>query len=403
MIELYDHQKEAIEKMKNGCILCGEGGSGKSRTALAYYFLQEGGELGDVYVPMRPDHRRLYIITTARKRDTLDWSEEMLPFLLSTEPDTGIYDDACVVDSWNNIAKYVNVRDAFFIFDEQRAVSTGKWARSFIKIARNNKWIMLSATPGDCWLDYRAVFVANGFYRDITDFMNQHAVYERFKSYSVPSRKKFNSQWQLHKYRDQILVDMPYERGTISHHKDIPCKYDKDLYKDVMKRRWDIYKNEPIRDAAGLCSVLRKICNSDPSRIEEVLKIVEERKKVIIFYNYNYELDILRHADYGPDVAVAEWNGHNHELIPAASKWVYLVQYVAGAEGWNCTQTDTMIFYSQNYSYKVMKQSAWRIDRANTTYIDLYYYHLKSTSKIDLAINMALKNKKDFNEKKFVC
>ena len=109
-------------------------------------------------------------------------------------------------------------------------------------------------------------------------------------------------------------------------------------------------------------------------------------------------LDMAKRNNYN----IAEWNGHNHEDIPKTSTWVYIVQYTAGAEGWNCIETDTIIFYSQNYSYKVITQSAGRIDRLNTPFTDLNYYHLYSMSPIDLAIKKAFDCKKDFNEKRFI-
>lgn len=399
-IQLYDYQVEAICKMRNGSILCGGVGSGKSRTSLAYYYLHEGGKiLPDTTVPMQQP-RDLYIITTARKRDTLEWEGEMCIFLLSTNPEVNYYKNKVVVDSWNNIGKYKDVTNAFFIFDEQRVVGSGAWVKAFLKIAKFNRWILLSATPGDTWQDYIPVFVANGFYKNKTEFSREHIVYSRFSKY--PKVDRYINTGRLIRLRDRILVDMDFKRQTVSHHEDLYVEYDIPKYKEVMRNRWDPYKNEPIQQASGLCYVLRRLVNEDESRQVALLEILEDRPRVIIFYNFDYELDILMNLAYGQGVEVAQWNGHKHQPIPDSDRWVYLVQYTAGAEGWNCIKTDTIVFYSQNYSYKIMQQSAGRIDRLNTPYTDLYYYHLKSRSGIDLAISKALRDKKKFNETRWV-
>ena len=401
-IPLYDYQKKAVREMKNGCILCGGVGSGKSRTALAYYYQHEGGNLDseDEYVPMNDPPRDLYIITTARKRDQKEWEGELAPFLLSTNKEVSLYDHTVTVDSWNNIQKYANVYGAFFIFDEQRVVGSGAWVKAFLKITRKNKWILLSATPGDTWQDYIPVFVANGFYKNKTEFNNEHVIY-RWINKSYPKIDRYINVGRLIRLRNEILVDMEFKRPTVSHHEDVYVKYDIPLYKDTMKNRWDPYKNEPIINASNLCYILRKIVNSDESRIVEMMDILEKTPRAIIFYNFDYELELLKSIHYGEGVKVAEWNGHKHQPIPDSNKWVYLVQYTAGAEGWNCIKTDTIIFFSQNYSFKIMEQSAGRIDRLNTPYTDLYYYHLKSRSSIDLAISRALKNKEQFNASRF--
>jgi hypothetical protein len=194
---------------------------------------------------------------------------------------------------------------------------------------------------------------------------------------------------------------MDFKRQTTSHHEDIYVKYNAEQYKYIARNRWDIWNDKPIENASEFCYALRKIVNSDDSRILTVMEIFEKHPRVIIFYNFDYELEILKSAYFGDGVEIAEWNGHKHQPIPDSKKWVYLVQYNAGAEGWNCILTDTIIFYSQNYSYKVMVQSSGRIDRLNTPYTDLYFYHLKSRSGIDLAISKALQNKKKFNETGF--
>ena len=403
MITLRDYQIDAISKMKTGCILNGGVGSGKSLTSLSYYYLKNGGDIGFLkggdYIPMEDPPKDLYIITTARKRDTLEWEGELSPFLLSVHNDKNTYSNKVVVDSWNNIQKYKDVKGAFFIFDEQRVVGSGAWVKAFLKISKFNEWILLSATPGDTWSDYIPVFIANGFYKNKTEFIREHVIYSRFCKF--PKIDRYVNTGRLLRLRRQILIDMDFKRETIPHHEDIYVSYDVAMYKDITKRRWDIWKDEPITNASGLCYALRKVVNTHESRSEELLKIFKKHPKMIIFYNFDYELEILKNLDYGKGVKISEWNGHKHEPTPTTKSWVYLVQYTAGAEGWNCITTDTIVFYSQNYSYKIMLQSAGRIDRLNTPFTDLYYYHLKTRSGIDVAISKALRNKKKFNEKDF--
>lgn len=403
-MKLRDYQIDAVKNMKNGCILNGGVGSGKSLTSLSYYYLKNSGDekflKGGKYVPMSDPPKDLYIITTARKRDTLEWEGELAPFLLSVHDDKNIYSNKVVIDSWNNIQKYKDVKNSFFIFDEQRVVGSGAWVKAFLKISKFNEWILLSATPGDTWMDYIPVFLANGFYKNKTEFIREHVVYSRFCKF--PKVDRYINTGRLLRFRREILIDMDFKRETVQHHEDIYVKYDVKIYKDVMKRRWDIWKDEPITNASGLCYALRKVVNTHQSRLDALLDIFSRHNKIIVFYNFDYELEILKDIYYGRDVKVAEWNGHKHEPIPKSKKWVYLVQYTAGAEGWNCIETDTIVFFSQNYSYKIMHQSAGRIDRLNTPYKDLYYYHLKTHSGIDLAISRAIKSKKKFNEKAFV-
>lgn len=396
---LYDYQMDAVNRMKNGCILNGGVGSGKSRTGLYYYFKEQGGSINPDYVPMK-NPRDLYIITTAMKRDSLEWEGELAYFLLSKDPELNYYTNKVVIDSWNNIQKYKNTNGAFFIFDEDRVTGKGKWVKAFLNIARKNKWIILSATPGDTWEQYIPVFVANGFYKNKTEFSREHIIYSRFTKY--PKIDRYIGTGKLIRLRNQILIDMDFSRKTIAHHEDIYVKYDVMKYKDAMRTRWDPFKNEPIQQASGLCYVLRRIVNEDESRQVALLEIFEKHPKIIVFYNFDYELNILKGLYYGNDCEIAEWNGHEHQLIPKSKKWVYLVQYAAGCEGWNCIKTDTIVFYSQNYSYKVLAQASGRIDRLNTPFRDLYYYHLKTRSGIDLAISKALSEKKQFNENRWV-
>lgn len=402
-IELRDYQLDAVKRMKNGCILNGSVGSGKSRTGLYYYFSKYGGDFDPVYKPMRmnPPPPDLYIITTAKKRDTLEWEEELLPFLLYTDPDkNSYYGNKVVVDSWQNIKKYVDVKGAFFVFDEDHVTGKGAWVKAFYKIAKINEWIILSASPGDQWVDYVPVFIANGFFRSRSEFDREHVVYSRFTK-NYPKIEKYLNTGHLMYLREQILVDMDYTRDVNKHHEDVYVQYDISKYKDVIRNRWNPFTNEPIINASEFCNVLRRIVNSDESRQIAALEIFEKHPKAIIFYNHNYELEILKTIFGAYDnTVVAEYNGRQHDPLPTGDSWVYLVQYNA-CEGWNAITTDTIIFYSQTYSYKTMLQAAGRIDRMNSPYKDLYYYHIRSRSGIDLAITKALKEKKTFNESRW--
>ena len=399
---LYDYQLEAVKNMRNGCILNGGVGSGKSRTGLYYYFSEQGGSYIPEFIPAK-NPRDLYIITTAMKRDSKEWVGELANFSMSPNPECNYYNNKIVIDSWNNIKKYADVVGAFFIFDEDRITGKGAWVKTFLDIARKNKWIVLSATPGDNWEQYIPIFVANGFYKNRSEFCREHIVYSRYCT-KFPKIEKFIGTGTLIRHRNEILVDMDFNRPTEHHHIDVHCEYDVPKYKEVMDYRWNPYKDEPIAQASSLCYALRRIVNEDESRQTALLDIVADNERTIVFYSYDYELDILRNLGYmndGDAVEVAEWNGHKHQPIPNKKKWVYLVQYTSGCEGWNCIATNTMVFYSQQYSYKVLNQACGRIDRLNTKYVDLYYYHLKSTAPIDWAISKAISEKKTFNENKY--
>lgn len=399
---LYPYQMDAVKRMFNGCILNGGVGSGKSRTGLFYYFKEQGGWIDENgYIPMK-NPKNLYIITTALKRNNLEWEGELSNYLLSTDSKkNGLNENVSVViDSWNNIKKYIDVKNAFFILDEDKITGSGEWVKAFLKIAKNNDWIVLSASPGDRWEDFIPVFVAGGYYKNRSEFIREHLVYSRFSKY--PKVERYIGTGRLIKLRNKILIDMDFTRHTIPHHEDIYCEYDISKYKEAIRTRWDPFKNEPMQQASSLCYVLRRIVNEDTSRQVALLETLEKHPKAIIFYNFDYELELLLDLAHAHAIDTAQYNGHVHQPIPDGDQWWYLVQYTAGCEGFNCIKTDTIIFYSQNYSYKVMLQASGRIDRLNTPYVDLYYYHLKSRSGIDIAISKALKEKKKFNESKWV-
>jgi hypothetical protein len=606
--------------MHNGCILCGGVGVGKSHTAVAYYLANEAP-------------KAVLVITTAKKRDKGDWQDLWAEVGMHKDPELTM-GAVVIVDSWENIKKYEELKDAFVIFDEQRLVGTGAWVKAFYKIASHNRWIMLSATPGDNWLDYVPVFRANGFIKNITQFKEDH-VLQRWtgRYYQVTGYRQVP---KLVRWRNELLVDMPYDRHTTRHTHEVPVTYDTELVEELVKKRWHVYEKRPLTDASELFRVMRKVVYSDSSRLAAISSLLEKHPKLIVFYNFDYELEILRtlgnpdtmqsmtsrtvssqenstllqtpsdgceqkderqqshseeilyemtlresptthqvqdrwgnthsltqtndaatkkssltsssvprsatnsstsgslrtetgsstrppshlkksngtstptspstqgttsnsssdtrstdesspsrrtsdqfsrqtqtssertnewqqkghsqtisqqetdtpsktsgwqtdtqttsegsespeessrkksgrtssgaskrspdasQKDSGstssPQFQVAEWNGHKHEEIPTTTSWVYLVQYVAGAEAWECVDTDAICFWSMPYSYKLWWQSHGRIDRLNTSYTDLHYYILFAKSVLERGVRKSLAQKKTFNESAF--
>jgi superfamily II DNA or RNA helicase len=396
VIELYPHQKDALNKLSNGKILWGGVGTGKSLVAAAYYMKVEAD--ADIYV-----------ITTAKKRDSLEWEKEFAKYGVGKHANATVA-GILTVDSWNNIGKYADVQGAFFIFDEQRLVGSGEWTDKFLKIAKKNRWILLSATPGDTWLDYIPVFIANGFYKNRTEFKRRHVVYNTFTKF--PKVDRYVEVGTLVRARNQLLVEMPYLRRTTREVHEIIVSHDELMLQEAIKKRWNPFEARPLRDVSELFSVMRKIVNTSPSRLEELKRLMLKHPRLIVFYNFDYELEILRSlagsksSSTGLDLepsstkmtTVSEWNGHRHQQIPKTDRWVYLVQYTAGAEGWNCIETNAMVFYSLTYSYKQFVQAAGRTDRLDTLWSTLYYYVFLSNSAIDSAIAKNLDAKRDFNE-----
>lgn len=403
-VELAGYQLKAISELKNGSILCGGVGSGKSRTGLGYYMfkvcqgsikLNGAGKTKEMLFP-----RDLYIITTAKKRDTKEWEKECSNYMLFEDAENSLSGVKVKVDSWNNIKKYKDVHGAFFIFDEQRVVGSGAWVKVFLNIARKNQWILLSATPGDQWSDYIPVFVANGFFNNKSDFNRQHCVFSPYTKF--PKIERYVGEKKLEELRAKILVQMEEQRKTIRHNEYVEVDYDRNLYRTVMRNRWDPYDNCPIEETGKLLYLIRKVCFSDYSRIEALDKIIKDRKCCIIFYNFTYELNMLREYAEKNKINYKEWNGEKHQELPKGKSWLYFVQYSAGCEGWNCTTSDTIVLFSQTYSYRTLEQACGRIDRMNTPFEDLYYFHFRSNAPIDIAIWRKLKDKKNFNERSFL-
>lgn len=391
------HQRDAIRKISNGNVVVGATGSGKSLVGLVYYYtnILEGS-----VEPFRKPTKSvsLYIITTATKRDSLDWNSECAEFALSTNQEASVNGIKVVIDSWNNIKKYKDIRGGFFLFDEQKTTGYKRWSKIFIRIAKNNRWILITATPSDRWMDLLSVFIANGFYKNKRDFVNQHVTYNPYVKY--PSITGYRNVNKLRILKKRIFVIIDYQSPSIIENKVISVDYDVDALTQIEKTEWNPFTDSPIINLSEFASVLRRSLNSHPSRINEAIRIRNTVKKLIVFYNFNFELEILKHGYSG--IKIGELNGHRHDALPVGSDWVYLVQYNSGNEAWECFTTNHMLFYSLNYSFRIMTQAKGRINRLTSGFNYMYYYYLVSNHWLDKGIQKALNKKRDFNNKEIL-
>ena len=202
--------------------------------------------------------------------------------------------------------------------------------------------------------------------------------------------------------RRQILVPMVYKKVTERKRQLIYSEYNTDNYHKIMKERWNIFEDKPIENASELLQIIRKTVATDPDRKLNAKIMMDAHDRLIIFYNYNYERDVLIEIAEELGKEYFEWNGHAHEDIPDQEQWLYFVQYTAGAEGWNCISTNVIMFYSVNYSFRYMEQAEGRIDRINTPYNVLEYYYLTSHSQIEKDILSTVNRKKNFNASAWV-
>ena len=324
--KLDEGQQEALKKLRNGNILCGKVGTGKSRVGLAYYHCKVGGGqingkargLKEDQTPMLHP-KDLYIITTAKKRDNGEWEEELNAYGLSTDPSKSRYGDSVrvTVDSWNNIKKYVDACGAFFLFDEQRVVGYGSWSKAFIKIARSNEWIFLTATPGDCWMDYLSIFIANGFFKNKRDFEYRHVIYNRYSMY--PQVDRYVDDFILQRMRDDILVNIEFEKPTVRHQEVRTITYDRDLYRQTMKDRWNYYENKPVDNI----SELERCILSD-------LGSMGKNKGVPAQADYQYMqfklVNSLRHMkNWGVNIVWTAWETAEQFVSPSGSQYTRLL------------------------------------------------------------------------------
>lgn len=369
-------QRDAVDRMHDGCVLLGRTGSGKTMTALGYW----------LKVHAQQD---LYVVTTPAKRDAMEWEGDSAKLGQYLPPER--------VVSWNKIKDFEYLESAFVVFDEQRVSGSGKWVKSFLKIAKRNDWILLSATPGDVWIDWLPLFIANGFYRTRTQFTDRHVIWDPHTRY--PRIKRYIEEDRLERCQEAICVYLASPNPISRMVHDELVSYDSRKYAEVTRKRWNPFEVRPMMDAGELCRVQRRIVLENVCREEALERLLKGHPRALVFYSYNYELEAIKAVCERLGRSYGQRNGHRHDPVPVSKEpWVYIVQYQS-ADAWNCISTNIAILYSLPYSWRQQEQAMGRIDRMNTPFDELHYYRLMTDSTIDNAILACLDRKETFNER----
>lgn len=369
-------QRDAVDRMHDGCVLLGRTGSGKTMTALGYW----------LKVHAQQD---LYVVTTPAKRDAMEWEGDSAKLGQYLPPER--------VVSWNKIKDFEYLESAFVVFDEQRVSGSGKWVKSFLKIAKSNDWILLSATPGDVWIDWLPLFIANGFYRTRTQFTDRHVIWDPHTRY--PRIKRYIEEDRLERCQEAICVYLASPNPISRMVHDELVSYDSRKYAEVTRKRWNPFEVRPMMDAGELCRVQRRIVLENVCREEALERLLKGHPRALVFYSYNYELEAIKAVCERLGRSYGQRNGHRHDPVPVSKEpWVYIVQYQS-ADAWNCISTNIAILYSLPYSWRQQEQAMGRIDRMNTPFDELHYYRLMTDSTIDNAILACLDRKETFNER----
>lgn len=148
----------------------------------------------------------------------------------------------------------------------------------------------------------------------------------------------------------------------------------------------------------------RMLCgsyNSDKiAALKDLIESTEDR--LIIFYNFNGELEVLRDlcASVERPVSIICGNIKDLSSYEKSKDSVTLVQYQAGAMGLNLQKSNKIVYFTPPLSSEFFEQSKKRIHRIGQDRTCFYYYLICSGS-IEEKIYRTLAMRKDYTERLF--
>lgn len=391
---LYNFQRQLLNSIEENYIIAADTGTGKTMMAIHHYLKHNTGE-------------PLLILAPPQKIKEGGWQRE-LDFVASHYNIEIPYD----IISYGVLSKrWKEYKDWFLVMDECHYVKNptsqrGKAAINLTKQSTN--FLLLSATPSsNGWGDTIAYMIMFGYYKNKTQFLKEHAVYNRIDYGNGPVNV-------VSDYRDQEKLQKLYQSFSIKLAKEDcldlpPLVFEKVHFKP--SKEYNIIKKDRVLgeelfdNISKLQHGLRFYANqADKLKYTEML-LEGTEENVIIFYNYKQENEELKKIAKKLKKKVFEVSGSKTNL-PDKEKWtslknsVTIVQYQAGAAGIELQYANIVIFHTPTYSYQDYEQALGRAYRnGQTKKVTVYQYITKNT--IETSIYQALAAKKDFTEELF--
>lgn len=395
---LYKLQEKILNKSKENYLFHLGTGTGKTIIALHHYIKYS--------YPLD-----LIIIAPAVKVKEGGWDRE-IKFVFN---ELGLEMPKYEVVSYSKLKKYV-AKKGHYIFDECHYIKNSTSLRGKISKELVKKYAtcfsLLSATPASKWEEWCNYFILWGICKNKTEFYKRYVVMGRQRYGSIEFNtvvgyqntellKEHIKRRTSKKYTVNDMVEMP---DLIEQYIEFKCssEYKKIKNDRIMESNGSIIKLDTI---SKLYSTLRQQANiTDKLEYLEYIINSNEEDNVLIFYNFNYEKDMIINYLKSKKIKVDYIiNGvtknypikENFELI---NNTVTLVQIQAGGTGIELTYINKVVYFSPTYSYQDYIQSIGRAYR-NGQENKVLVYKFKVLNSIETDIWECLERKEDFNER----
>ncbi|MBL0992197.1 MAG: DEAD/DEAH box helicase [Escherichia coli] len=415
-MKLFDYQKEAIENFESKPLNLSDVGTGKSYMSIGSYVKSECSKL-------------LIICLAPKVNDFVEDSEifnlNVTALNKGTKKNKELLSESNLVaisfeSSWRltELNKWVD-KDTFIIIDESHkvSVSKSKVTKFVMGLSKRAKYNYLcTATPvsnGKLENWYPQLFISNVFRKPKKEFEQLFVIKQMRQMGSM----RF---MQITGYRNEHLLEQMIDEASVKYKRDKgylpedyvyktkkPAMYNKlkksRLYKDDNDLRVELDNSSKLFNSLrqvshGFLNGISKQVSKEPfERLDAILE-THNNERVVIFYNYKWEAEMLKQLLDKLKRPYGEYNGSVKDLKPFKNNdnGVVLAQYKSASTGINdFVISNVMVFNSMPLSSTEYLQAKGRTDRHGQDKTPLYY-HIVPDTPIEKKIFSVVTNGKDF-------